>query len=57
MSSKVKNTEQKSVIELLRKIRDEMSLEIMDMDKRELKEYFAKKRLFYSKKYKPKTDL
>ena len=47
-----KKIEGKSILKKLRKIRDKISLEIMDLSKEEIKEYFANKRTLHPKMYK-----
>jgi len=51
MNNKIEKKEQNSMIKELRKIRDKMSLEIIEMTKKEIKEYFAKKRTLHPTRY------
>lgn len=47
MKTKDKNTSEKTVIEQLRKIRDEINFDIEDMTLEQLKEYLKKKKTLH----------
>jgi hypothetical protein len=49
MKNNIKNIKQKSVIQELRAIRDKVSLEIKDMNPKQLKEYLNKKKTLHPK--------
>jgi hypothetical protein len=49
---KVEENENKSMIAQLRAIRDKISLEIMDLNKDQIKAYFKRKKSLFSKRVK-----
>ncbi len=48
---KTKEKKEKSIMKQLREIRDKISLEIMDMNAKEIKDYFKKRRTLHPTMY------